>query len=248
MTRKFAIIGDPVGHSLSPVMQNAAFRAARIDATYDAIRVTPDALAATLADLRATHAGLNVTTPLKESVLRHMDAMTSAAAAVRAVNAVRIDGGKTTGHNTDGVGLLAAIFDVWHISPHGMSVCILGSGPAGRAIANAFVGSGTAKLSCWSRDQQHASEIGPPPDAPPDLIVSALPAGATIPPDVLETVARASYVFDVNYAPGTRVLPPEIGKYRSDGLPMLLHQGAIAFEWWTGVLAPLPTMRAALGL
>jgi shikimate dehydrogenase len=248
MTRTYAIIGDPVAHSLSPVMQNAAFAAAGIAATYEAMRVTAAGVSPAIASARANHAGLNVTTPLKETVLPHMDALTSAAAAIRAVNAVRIDRGKMTGHNTDGAGLLAAIFDLWRVTPHGMSVCILGSGPAGRAIANALAGSGVARLTCWSRNAVTSAEIGAPPDAAPDLLVSALPAGTVVPPSVLKTVAATPYAFDINYAEGTCVLPAEVGTHRSDGLPMLVHQGAIAFEWWTGVPAPLDAMRNAVGL
>ena len=248
MTRRYAIIGDPVSHSLSPVMQNAAFRAAGLDATYEAIRVEAAGIASAVASLKQSHLGFNVTTPLKESVLSHIDAMTSAAAAVRAVNAVRVDRGKTTGHNTDGVGLVAAIFDIWHVTPHGMSVCILGSGPAGRAIANAFTGSSVARLTCWSRNVKTSAEIGPLPDSAPDMLVSALPPGVRVPPEILAMVAPAPYLFDINYARGAPVVPPEIGKHRSDGLPMLLHQGAIAFEWWTSVPAPLREMRAAIGL
>ena len=227
-------------------MQNAAFRAAGIDAAYEALRVCPPELPEAIARLRATHAGLNVTTPHKEAVLPHLDEMTSAASAARAVNAIRFDRGRATGHNTDGVGLLAAIFDVWRVSPHGMSVCILGSGPAGRAIANALVGSAVARLTCWSRNAKTASEIGPLPDVAPDLVVAALPPGAAIPPDVLEKVGAAAYAVDVNYAAGAGVLPPTVGRHRFDGVPMLLHQGAIAFEWWTGMPAPLYAMRESL--
>jgi len=246
MTAKFAVIGDPVEHSLSPEMQNAAFRALGIDATYEAMLVPRDALPGALERLRSEYAGFNVTTPLKEVILPHLDALTDVARSVLAVNTVRVEKRRLTGHNTDGLGFVAALADKWHIVARGKSVCLLGSGPVARAIAYALGQAGVGHIACWSRNPLTAAEIGPQPDARPDLLVSALPAEAVIPDEVIELLSGATYVFDVNYRAPRSPLPESVGAHRSDGLPLLLHQGAIALHWWLGVDPPLPAMRAAL--
>jgi shikimate dehydrogenase len=247
MTLRYAVIGHPVERSLSPALQNAAFRALGIDATYEAIPVQAADLGAAVTRLRSEFAGFNVTTPLKESIVPFLDGATSDAAELGAVNTVRVQNGRLTGHNTDGTGFVAAIAEIWRITPRGKVVCILGSGPAARAIAQALGKLGAARFSCWSRNPLTAAEIGPAPDAHPELLVSALPADAVIPAEVLQEVSGARYVFDVNYGAARSPLPRNVGEYRSDGLPLLLHQGALAFEWWTGKRAPLDAMRAALG-
>ncbi len=243
---RYAIIGDPVAHSLSPAMQNAAFRAAGIDAQYDALRVPREGLGDAIERLRAGYAGFNVTTPLKEAMLDHVDALVDVAHEAMAVNTVRVEKGRMTGHNTDGIGFVAALNELWSLNPRGRNVCILGSGPAARAIARQLARLGAASIACWSRNPLTAEEIGAPPAGRPALIVSALPADAIVPDDVLDTISGAAYVFDVNYRAARSPVPPSIGAHRSDGLPLLLHQGALAFTWWTGVPAPLEAMRAAL--
>jgi len=246
MSAKYAVIGDPVEHSLSPDMQNAALRALGIDATYEAVLVPRDALPEALDRLRSEYAGFNVTTPLKEVIVPHLDAVTDVAASVLAVNTVRVEKHRLTGHNTDGLGFVAALADKWHIVARGKSVCVLGSGPVARAIAYALGHAGVGHIACWSRNPLTAAQIGPQPDSRPDLLVSALPADAVIPDEVIEAISGATYVFDVNYRAERSPVPASIGTHRSDGLPLLLHQGAIAFAWWLGVDAPLPAMRAAL--
>jgi shikimate dehydrogenase len=246
MTAKYAVIGDPVEHSLSPAMQNAAFSALGIDATFEAIRIAPPELEDAIRRFRSEYAGFNVTTPLKEAVIPHLDAVTDVAREVDAANTVRIEKGRMTGHNTDGLGFIEAISDCWHITPRGKSVCVLGSGPAARAMALALDRTGAATIACWSRNPLTAAEIGAAPATRPDLLVSALPADAVIPDDVLEAIAGATYVFDVNYRAARSPVPDTIGVHRSDGLPLLLHQGALAFHWWTGLPPPLDAMRSAL--
>jgi shikimate dehydrogenase len=243
---KYALIGDPVAHSLSPVLHTAAFSACGIDATYELIRIAPSDLDRELDRLRSDLAGFSVTTPHKEAVFERCSGRTAEAAEAGAVNTVRIEKGRTTGHNTDGSGFVAAIADLWKLSPRGRSICIFGSGPAARAIAAALRKAGTAKLACWSRNPLTAEEIGAVPDSTPDLLVSALPSTAHVPDDVLAAVARTRYVFDLNYRAEQSPVPAEIGDHRSDGIPLLLHQGALAFEWWTAQKAPLDEMRAAI--
>jgi shikimate dehydrogenase len=230
-------------------MQTAAFAAARIDATYEALQVDPGGLRGFVERVRAgSFAGLNVTTPLKEAIVEHLDRLTDEACAAGAVNLVRRVDGSLEGHNTDGAGLVAALADVWDWQPRGANALILGSGPAGRAIARALKRAGAVALACWSRNEQTARTIGPPPHRPVDLAVSALPADAVVPDAILESIGPRTLLFDVNYRAARSPFPPRIGAQRSDGLPMLARQGALSFEWWTGQAAPLAIMRRAVGL
>jgi shikimate dehydrogenase len=243
---RYGIIGDPVAHSLSPAMQSAAFAAAGIGARYDAIRVAEGQAAGAIADLRAQgYAGFNVTTPLKEEVAGCVDALTESARNAGAVNTVRRDGDGWTGHNTDGEGCARALQELWSPAFDGLEVLILGAGPAARAIALALSARG-ARISCWSRRPARAVDLGPPPSQPATLVISALPADATVPAEVIDLIDPRADVFDINYGSALSPLPQSAGARRSDGTPMLLHQGALAFSWWTGKAAPLEVMRAVL--
>ncbi|HLN46751.1 MAG TPA: shikimate dehydrogenase, partial [Magnetospirillaceae bacterium] len=244
MSTAYALIGDPVGHSLSPAMQAAAFAAAQVDATYAALAVDLGGLREFVARARAgSFAGFNVTTPLKEAIVAHLDHLTDEAREAGAVNLVRRAGGSLEGHNTDGAGLVAALADVWDWQPRGANALILGSGPAGRAIARALKRAGAVALACWSRNEQTARTIGPPPHRTVDLAVSALPADAIVPDAILESIGPRTLLFDVNYRAARSPFPPRIGAQRSDGLPLLVRQGALSFEWWTGQPAPVAVMR-----
>jgi len=227
-------------------MQNAAFAAAGIDATYEAMLVSRNGIAPAIDVLRADFAGFNVTTPVKEVIVPFVDALTDVAQAALAVNTVRIEKGRLTGHNTDGAGFIDALMDVWKIEPRRLIFCFLGSGPAARAIAQAVARRNALRIMCWSRNPLTSAQIGEPPDSRPDVLVSALPHDAEIPADVLDTIEGATHVFDLNYRATRSPVPDTIGKFRSDGLPLLLHQGAQSFRWWTGVDAPIDAMRAAL--
>src|SRR5262249_13523792 len=131
LTARYAVIGEPVAHSLSPSMFNAAFVHLGEDATYEAIEVRPDELSefAQRAQL-GSFAGFNVTTPHKEAIINALDELTDDARAAHAVNVVRSADGRLTGHNTDGSGFVRALADVWRWQPKGAAVLLLGSGPA----------------------------------------------------------------------------------------------------------------------
>jgi shikimate dehydrogenase len=243
---RYCIIGDPVAHSLSPAMQSAAFAAVGLPASYEPLRVAAAGIGDAIVRLRAEEfAGFNVTTPLKEVVRSHLNTLTGAAVADGAVNSVKRSGGELIGHNTDGEGCVRALVDLWHPAFECLDVLLLGAGPAARAIAVALSERG-ARIACWSRRADRAATVGPPPDRLTTLVISALPADATVPAHVAAAIDPRADIFDVNYAVARSPLPAGIGARRSDGIPMLLHQGALAFEWWTGLPAPLSAMRAAL--
>ncbi|MBC5823511.1 MAG: hypothetical protein GIW99_09925 [Candidatus Eremiobacteraeota bacterium] len=247
--RRYAVVGDPVAHSLSPRMQNAAFRACGLEATYAAVRARREEGLATMKALcEAGYAGFNITTPLKDIAAGAVDALTCEAACAASVNTVRCDPDALAGHNTDGGGLLRALDDIWSWQPRDRSVLLFGSGPAARAAACALLAAGAVTIQCWSRNEAAAAAIGASPDGNQDLVINALPAGALVPPSVLQKIGRATPIFDMNYSVNTCPIPLGLGGLRSDGRPLLLHQGALAFQWWTGLKPPLQEMRSAIGL
>jgi len=248
LTARYAVIGEPVAHSLSPAMLNAAFVSLGMDATYEAVEVRPDELAEFVQRARnGAFAGFNVTTPHKEAIITALDALTEEARLAQAVNVVRSAANALTGHNTDGSGFVAALADIWGWQPKGAAVLLLGSGPAARAIAISLVKAGAVHVACWSRNDETARKIGPPPRRPADLVVSTLPASAVVPDRVLEFVSPQTLVFDANYNASRATVPLALGKAHTDGLPLLLHQGGLSFEWWLNMPAPLDVMRAAIG-
>jgi shikimate dehydrogenase len=245
---RYAVIGSPITHSLSPLLQQAAFDALQIDAAYEAIEADAGRAREVFTRLRTErYAGWNVTTPLKEAAMSFVDRVTADATNARAVNTVRMeDDGSLTGHNTDGAGFVRAARELWSWDPRDSTVLILGTGPAARAIAVALRASGATSLACWSRDAQRAQQIAPPPAFAPELVVSALPADAILPPQIVQMATEDTLVFDLNYGRQQSPVAAMRGRRRSKGLPMLLHQGALSFEWWTGRPAPLEAMRATL--
>ena len=247
---RYAVIGSPIAHSLSPLMQQAAFAAVQVNATYEAIEATTDSVRDVFARLRTEqYAGWNVTTPLKETVMSLVHRATADAAAARAANTIRVERDATlSGHNTDGAGFTRAIRELWSWDPQGATALILGTGPAARAIAIALRASGRVALACWSRDSGRAAQIAPPPAGIQQLVICAMPADATLPKHIAHMTDDETMIFDLNYGRRQSPVAAMRGKRRSDGLPMLLHQGALSFEWWTGLAAPLPQMRAVLGV
>src|SRR5579872_4246686 len=149
--KRYAIIGNPIGHSLSPAMQQAAFKATGIDAIYEALAVETAQLDDALVRLSSQYDGWNVTTPLKEAMAARADALTVEARNANAANVVRReDDGRLTAHNTDGDGCVRAIVEQWSWQPGGGAL-VLGSGPAARAIAIALRAAGEEAVQCWSR-------------------------------------------------------------------------------------------------
>jgi len=264
-TRLAAVIGSPVRHSLSPAMHNAAFRAMGLDWIYLAFEVAPERVAAAAAGVRALGlGGLSVTIPHKAAVTAVMDELSPAAQAVGAVNTVvRTGNGRLRGENTDGAGFLASLADEG-FDPAGRRCLVVGAGGAARAVVDALGGAGAAEVVVVNRSQARAHEVitlaggvgrvGSPADvAEADLVVNATPLGLAggevdvLPVDV-ERLGAGQLVVDL--IPNPLVTPLMAaarlrGASVAGGLGMLVHQGALAFELWTGVAAPLDVMRAA---
>ena len=266
---RVGIIGWPLGHSLSPAMHNAAFRALGMaDWQYDLLPIPPDELGGHLRKLRdeGGYRGLNVTIPLKEAVLPYVEP-DETAAALGAVNT--IDFRTKRGHNTDAGGLLA------DLAAHGVRIprrrtLVLGAGGSARAAVHALAGAG-AVLALHNRTVSRAerliAELGVKVellrprrtgDLAPLLVVNCTSVGMEISGDEMASqqspwpertpVPTKMTVYDMVYRPARTKLMAQVeaqGGRGISGLGMLVQQGALSFEIWTGQKAPVDVMRAA---
>jgi shikimate dehydrogenase len=275
-TKPYAVLGHPVGHSLSPAMHNAAFQSLGMDAIYLAFDVAPSDLGTVLSAMKLLgFGGLNLTVPLKEEVLPYLSERDTYAQRLGAVNTVRfLPQGSLKGYNTDGAGFLDGIREAFSASVKGLSVLLVGSGGAGRAVAITCAMEGAAKVAVSdiepSRANRLVSEISSlTPSVPTeaveatskalaracasaDLVVQATPVGLKpSDPSPLGTEAfRAGQLaYDLIYtAPQTAFMKAaaQAGAKTANGLGMLLRQGARAFSIWTDKQAPIDAMRQAL--
>lgn len=159
-TRTLGLIGHPVGHSLSPVIHNAAFAALGLNACYLSWDVEPTRLGDALDGARAMgFAGLNVTIPHKETVTSWLDELSPSAVMAGAVNVIENRNGYLIGHNTDGAGFLRALALDCGFQPAGKRVLILGAGGAARAIASALIAAGVGRLTVANRTLSRAQDL-----------------------------------------------------------------------------------------
>jgi shikimate dehydrogenase len=269
MTRRVLLLAHPAGHSLSPAMHNAALRACGIDARYRASDVPPEALAAAVRDLRRDDvAGANVTIPHKVAVMRWLDELTDAARAVGAVNTIVPTPRGLVGDNTDGEGFLRALAELG-VAPAGLEAVVLGAGGAARAVTLALLQAG-ARVTVHNRTRARAERLaadlaghgaltvlgeGAVEAAVRSarLLVQATAAGmegaAEGSSPLAESVLPAQgAVVDLVYRPRETLLLARAraaGLATQNGLPMLVHQGALAFERWFARAAPVEVMRTA---
>ncbi|WP_334142835.1 shikimate dehydrogenase [Rhabdothermincola sp.] len=262
-TRVAAVIGDPVRHSLSPVIFNAAFRALALDWVFVAFEVARGDHRRALDGVRALGIdGLSVTMPHKTAVAGCVDRLSPEAAALGAVNCVTRDGAELVGHNTDGAGFVQALEAETGFEPAGRVCAVLGAGGAARAVVLALARAGAAKVLVVNRSAQRgqaaaalAGEAGVPAEQPAlagaDLIVNATPVGMAdqqgLPLDT-GLLHPGQVVADLIYVPAETPLLREArsrGLVAVNGLGMLVHQAALQFEQFTGQPPPLEAMRAA---
>lgn len=258
------MLGDPVRHSLSPVVHNAAFDALGLDWTFLALEVAAPDLPDAVRGVRALGlAGLSVTMPHKESIVGLLDVVDGAAGVLGAVNCVTVEDGRLVGHNTDGPGFTAGLRAEEGVAPEGLRCTVLGTGGAARAVALALAGEGAADVALLGRDPARSARIaerlgggiraGEAGDLrSADLVVNATPVGMDAHPGVPvdpELLADGAVVVDLVYHPlETRLLREcrARGLAASNGVAMLVHQAAVAFELWTGQAAPLDAVRDAV--
>lgn len=261
-TRVAGVIGDPVGHSRSPEIHNAGYAALGLDWVFVAFPTPPGRGAAAVDAMRTLGiAGLSVTMPHKRDAAAACDELTPTAAALGVVNAVCNRDGTLVGDSTDGEGFLRALADQ-QIDPGATSVAVLGAGGAARAITHAL-GSAGARVTVVARRPEAAvaaAALAPGAGtadlddldeivARCDLLVNATPLGmrGEDVPVSTESLAAVRLVFDTVYGDAETPLiarAKSAGVMGVDGIGMLVHQAAVAFESFTGHGAPLDAMRA----
>lgn len=267
MKKVFAVFGDPIEHSLSPVMHNAAFKALGMDCTYHAFRVSKENLKNAIKGAHAMgFGGLNLTVPLKEEALKIVQP-DPLAAAMGAVNTVDFKDG-IRGYNTDGIGAERALVDAG-VKIEGAKVLIVGAGGAARGISFQLASDG-ADVIIANRTPERAMQLaddvalvgnvkGCGLEQLDDLIASAevLINCTTLGmyPHVEDTIVTAEQmhadlvVFDIVYNPlRTKLLTEaeKAGARTVSGVMMLVYQGVEAFRIWTGVEPPAEVMKEAV--
>ena len=256
-----AVIGDPVAHSLSPAVHNAAFAATGLDWVFVALR-TPAGGAGAVLDAMAACGlgGLSVTMPLKAEVAAHLRSLDPLAATLGAVNCVAPDGDELVGHNTDASGFAAWLAAAGH--PLGDArVVVIGAGGAGRAVVAGALAAGASSVVVVNRSPGPAAAavalgpqrccVGDLDDvATADVVVNATSVGMTAQPGCpvpAGSLHAGQVIADLVYDPvDTELLRAarDVGAATLDGVGMLVHQAADAFRLWTGVEPPLAAMAA----
>jgi shikimate dehydrogenase len=280
---RLGVLGDPVAHSLSPALQNAALNHCHMQMQYGRFSIRPNELAEALELARTLEfVGLNLTVPHKVAACALVDELEAEAREIGAVNTIAVRAGRLLGYNTDGIGFARAIRSEFSVDLRDLRILILGAGGAGRAIAGQSARADCERLVIVNRDLEKARELvaqlqpalaGPRVLGPvarleavpwderalrfqidhTDLVVNATPLGlnphdlSVLPATLLQPHLM---VYDVVYARQQRTplvaAAREAGARAADGLSMLLHQGARAFEIWFEREAPLDIMRVAL--
>jgi shikimate dehydrogenase len=263
-TRITGIIGWPVEHSLSPAMHNAAFSALSLNYCYVPFPVRPEALGDALSGLKALNIrGINVTIPHKERVIPFLDAVDTEASDIGAVNTILHDDGRLSGHNTDGKGFMQSLAEK-NIDPQDMEILIVGTGGGARAVGYSLAEKAKS-ITLYGRTADRAGrfagdlrKIGRPVTVRDDLsqlehydmIVHATPLGMRgddpLPLDT-KHLRSGQVVCDLIYM-RTKLLDEaaQKGCLTLSGAGMLLWQGVLAFELWTGRKPDVGIMRRAL--
>lgn len=268
MRQMYGVIGNPIGHSLSPAMHEAAFKELNIDGTYVAFEVEEDQLKQAIDGVRGLGIrGLNVTIPHKVEVMKYLDEIDPIAERIGAVNTIVHKDHRLIGYNTDGEGYLQALLPIIAKPLKEMRVLILGAGGAAKGVAISLALHGVKELCISNRTVSKADALAKECSAIThsssmpitfaqarltefDLIINTTSIGMT--PNVeqmplsLEMIAPGVIVSDLIYTPSkTRWLKDakSRGAIVQNGLEMFINQGALAFEKWTGKNAPREVMK-----
>lgn len=267
------VFGDPVDGNPTGVLEETGFQAAGLNYRYITCRVTSDGLADAIAGMRAIHMrGVNLTMPHKVNVLKYLDEQSQAVRIIGAANTIICENGKLIGENSDGKGFVKSLRDA-NIPIAGKTITMLGAGGAARAIGVECALAGARKINIINRSQVHGREladviskntaataeyfpwngcVGLPEDT--EILINATSIGL-FPnvdecPDIdYDAISGGMPVCDVVFNP---VMPLFLQKAQQrgarviTGIGMLVNQGALNFEWWTGVPAPTEIMFEAL--
>jgi len=261
MPERLAVIGYPLGHTLSPKIHGAAIRALGLELTYDAVETAPERLAGFMDELRRPEwLGCNVTVPHKLAVTPFMAELTDEARTIGAVNTILSRGGKLSGFNTDAAGFLADVTEHFG-AVEGKRVAVLGAGGAARAVCCALrtraervwvLNRGAARAEAVVRELGGVLRTGGPERLREcELIVNCTSAGlqAGDSPIADEWIPEGAQLYDLIYNPAVTRLMRVVGERGGravNGLGMLVRQAAAAFQIWTGIEPPLDVMFEAV--
>ena len=268
--KTYCIIGDPIQHSLSPAMQNAAFNKLGMNSSYIAFRVRKGELKESIESLRAIGvSGFNITVPHKVEAIDYLDQLDISVRKANAVNTVHNVGGVLKAYNTDIYGFIHPLH-LRKINFNGMKVLMIGAGGAARAALAALADeNGISEINIANRSEGNARlllevsvplglncKIVPWEEIPAfsrtaELIVNATTVGMNSEPSLLDyqNINKHAIVYDIVYRPVHTALldnAKQVGAEVIYGYEMLLHQGAKSFEIWTGMSAPIDGMKKAL--
>lgn len=263
-TKISGIFGYPIEHTLSPLMHNSAFETLGLDYCYVPFKVRPEDLPDAVRAIRSLNLlGVNITVPHKEKVMPLLDKINKEASFIGAVNTITNTEGTLTGYNTDGRGFLSSLAEAG-ITLDGKNIVIIGAGGASRAVSY-YLSEKAATLSLFDLDKRKAEKLIGDLDqirenvslienmeniGKPDIIINATPLGMK-PDDPLpmntDLISSDITVCDLVYKK-TKLLQEaeKRGANILDGSGMLLWQGVLAFELWTGVKPPVDVMRKVL--
>ena len=262
-----AVIGDPVLHSLSPTIYNAAFEHDQVNWSYSAVNITGEQVSDALEEMRQSEVGgLSVTMPHKEIVANLVDETTRHAERLGAVNCVSKNGSTLVGHNTDGEGFIKAIEAETKERAEGKSYLVIGAGGAAKAVTLALGEAGASEVIVSSRNASKsrkaaslAGQVGRSGSLSEaegvDVIINATPIGMRGAgnenqlPLPVEAMHKGQIIVDLIYHPlETEFLKnaSRIGARTMNGIGMLIHQAALQYTLWTNKEAPLDVMQDAV--
>jgi len=271
MTQRIGLIGWPIKHSMSPLMQQAGFNSLGLDITYELWETEQGNLERMVETIRSPQVlGANVTAPFKQEVMGLLDGMNKTAEEIGAVNTIVKSGDKLIGYNTDAEGFLRALQEEGQFTPEGKRAVLIGAGGAARAVGFALAGAGIASLTICNRNQKRAAilaselkvqtssvtgieENGPFKEAvrASDLLVNCTPIGMMHGPAEGQSpipegfISSHTLVYDIIYNPVRTPLllsAEKAGAKTLGGLSMLVFQGVASFELWTQKTAPVDIM------
>lgn len=268
---RLAVIGDPIAHSKSPVMHNAALTALGIEGEYIPLHVSRQDLGQAISRMKELgFRGINVTIPHKLDVMAYVDELDESAAKIGAVNTIVNDNGYLTGYNTDGIGYVRSLKDETHVNLRGKSIMVLGAGGAARGIVQALAQEEPKTIIIANRTEDRAIQLAEEWNSAGnihgiamdkyttvlsgmDIVINTTSIGmhpymdqSPIEPEYIPT---GIIVSDLIYNPLTTDLLKRSqgrGCIIHGGLGMFVNQGAYALEYWTGMTAPIDIMRQAV--
>ena len=268
-TEIYGLIGDPVEHSFSPPMMNAAFSFMNLNARYLAFHVKAEEVSEAIAGIRALNfSGANVTVPHKSSVIPYLDEVSPLAKKIGAVNTISNVKGHLKGTNTDILGFIRSLKTL-NFTPKKKTIGLLGSGGSARALVVGLADAGASSVIVYNRTAERAeklvteiSQYFPQTkleavslqtvyETPLDLLINTTTVGmfsSELPVDLKECI-KISFLADIIYSPRKTSLlkqAEELGINSVNGIGMLLYQGCESFSFWTGKQAPEEVMRNQL--